>query len=70
MDYFDCKERCQNMFTYQQKARMHYCIENYRREIFSAENLVKTGVNNVTTTCNAIPSFYSNNKNIRSSKIF
>lgn len=64
MDYFDCKERCQNMFTYQQKARMHYCIENYRREIFSAENLVKTGVNNVTTTCNAIPSFYSNNKNI------
>lgn len=64
MDYFDCKERCQNMFTYQQKARMHYCLENYRREIFSAENLVKTGVNNVTTTCNAIPSFYSNNKNI------
>ena len=64
MDYFDCKERCQNMFTYQQKTRMHYCIENYRREIFSAENLVKTGVNNATTTCNAIPSFYSNNKNI------
>ena len=64
MDYFNCKERCSNMYTYQQKARMHYCIENYRREIFSAENLVKTGVNNVTTTCNAIPSFYSNNKNI------
>jgi PKD repeat protein len=64
MDYFNCKDKCQNMFTYQQKARMHYCIENYRREIYSAENLVKTGVNNVTTTCNAIPSFYSNNTNI------
>jgi len=64
MDYFFCKQRCHNMYTYQQKARMHYCIENYRREIFSAENLIKTGVNNVTTTCNAIPSFYSSNKNI------
>ncbi|MFZ4799945.1 MAG: M43 family zinc metalloprotease [Bacteroidia bacterium] len=64
MDYFDCKERCQNMFTYQQKARMHYCIETYRGEIFSQENRVKTGIDNVTTTCNAIPSFYSTNKNI------
>jgi PKD repeat protein len=64
MDYFDCKQRCQNMFTLQQKARMHYCIETYRRDLYSPSNLVKTGVNNPTTTCNAIPSFYSTNANI------
>ncbi len=64
MDYFNCKDKCQNMFTYQQKARMHYCIENYRREIFSVENRVKTGIDNPTVTCEAIPSIYSNNKNI------
>lgn len=64
MDYFDCKQRCQNMFTLQQKARMHFCIETYRRELFSPSNLAKTGVLGTTVTCNAIPSFYSTNKNI------
>lgn len=64
MDYFFCKQRCHNMFTLQQKARMHYCIETYRRDLYSPSNLVKTGVNNPTTACNAIPSFYSTNANI------
>ncbi len=61
MDYFDCKQRCQNMFTLQQKARMHYCLETYRRPLFSPSNLAKTGVFETTGPCAAIPSFYTAN---------
>ncbi len=62
MDYFigSCAS---NMFTLQQKARVHYSIQTYRRELVSAENLVRTGVdeNAVVTPCAAIPSFYTAN---------
>jgi PKD repeat protein len=42
MDYFigPCAS---NMFTLQQVARMHFCLENYRRELWQAENLERTG---------------------------
>jgi PKD repeat protein len=63
MDYFigNCAS---NMFTLQQKARVHFCINTYRPDLCTQENLVRTGVNDPTNTCNAIPSFYSTNKNI------
>jgi hypothetical protein len=63
MDYFvgNCAS---NMFTLQQKARVHFCINNYRPVLCSQENLERTGVLETVRTCNAIPSFYSNNANI------
>lgn len=65
MDYFDCKDKCQNMFTLQQKARMHFCLDLYRRELTSPANKAKTGIDNETpTTCNGIPNFFSSNANI------
>jgi hypothetical protein len=65
MDYFDCKERCQNMFTLQQKARMHFCIDLYRRELTSPANRAKTGIDDENpVVCNAIPNFFSSNANI------
>lgn len=43
MDYFagSCGS---NMFTLQQAARMEYAINTYRKNLFSAENLMATGV--------------------------
>lgn len=63
MDYFigNCAS---NMFTLQQKARVHFCINNYRPALCSQENLIRTGVLDPVTTCDAIPDFYSNNANI------
>jgi PKD repeat protein len=48
MDYFvgPCAS---NMFTLQQAARMYFCLENYRREIWQTENLIRTGVTDVFT---------------------
>lgn len=56
MDYFTgpCAA---NMFTLQQIARMHYCLENYRSKLVSQENLVFTGVLNAASTCAPIPAF-------------
>jgi PKD repeat protein len=54
MDYFECMENCANMFTLQQVARMHFCLENYRRELWQPANLVATGVDGATT-CTALP---------------
>lgn len=57
MDYFigPCAS---NMFTLQQVARMHFVLENYRDVLWSADNLVKTGVSDITpAACNPIPSF-------------
>jgi PKD repeat protein len=53
MDYFigPCAS---NMFTLAQVARMHFCLETYRRELWQPENLVRTGVNN-GFTCTALP---------------
>lgn len=53
MDYFvgPCAS---NMFTLQQVARMHFCLENYRKELWQTENLVRTGVTDVFT-CLTIP---------------
>jgi PKD repeat protein len=57
MDYFigPCAS---NMFTLQQVARMHFCLENYRRELWQPENLVFTGVaDGFTCTPKPIASF-------------
>lgn len=63
MDYFigNCAS---NMFTLQQKARVHFCLNTYRPDLWSNENLLKTGVLDPVTVCDAIPYFYSTNKNI------
>ncbi len=59
MDYFVCQERCANMFTLEQAARMHFCLENYRRELWQPENLTRTGVaDGISCTPQAIASFY------------
>jgi len=44
MDYFggSCSG---TIFTPQQKAKMRFCLENYRRELWREENLVFTGLN-------------------------
>lgn len=56
MDYFEgpCAGK---MFTWGQKARMLYTLENYRSTLWSEENLVKTGVLDESTPCVPIPSF-------------
>jgi PKD repeat protein len=53
MDYFEgpCAS---NMFTLQQVARMHFCLDNYRRQLWQPENLEKTGVVD-GYTCNPLP---------------
>jgi hypothetical protein len=63
MDYFigNCAS---NMFTLQQKARVHFCLNTYRPGLWSNENLIKTGVLDPVTTCDAIPYFYSTNANV------
>lgn len=59
MDYFigSCASK---MFTIQQVARMHFCLENYRQDLWSDSNLVLTGVLNAPTACGAVPSFVAN----------
>jgi hypothetical protein len=56
MDYFigNCAS---NMFTKQQIARMHQCIELYRRQMVSQENLISTGVLDPVTACAPVPAF-------------
>jgi PKD repeat protein len=53
MDYFigPCAS---NMFTTQQVARMHFVLENYRKELWQPENLERTGTND-GYTCSAVP---------------
>lgn len=56
MDYFtgNCAS---NMFTKQQIARMHLCIELYRRQMVSQENLIATGVLDPVSPCAQTPAF-------------
>lgn len=64
MDYFGGS--CSGlMFTNGQKARMHYCLENYRQQLWSADNLVKTGTNDITPiNCAPIAAFNTKTQNI------
>lgn len=54
MDYFigSCAS---NMFTKQQIARMHFCLETYRPKLFSYTNLVATGVLDPVSACAPVP---------------
>jgi PKD repeat protein len=54
MDYFggSCSN---NMFTAQQVARMHFCLNNYRRLLWSQENLEFTGVADISGPNNTPP---------------
>lgn len=56
MDYFigNCAS---NMFTKQQIARMHLCIELYRRQMVSQENMIATGVLDPVSPCAPTPAF-------------
>ncbi|MFN3444164.1 MAG: T9SS type A sorting domain-containing protein [Bacteroidia bacterium] len=56
MDYFigNCAS---NMFTKQQIARMHLCIELYRSQMVSQENLIATGVLDPASPCAPTPAF-------------
>lgn len=56
MDYFigSCAS---NMFTKQQIARMHYCLEAYRGKMISYNNLVFTGVLDPVSACAPVPAF-------------
>lgn len=56
MDYFtgNCAS---NMFTKQQIARMHLCIELYRNQMVSQANLQATGVLDPVSPCAAVPAF-------------
>lgn len=53
MDYFigSCAS---NMFTLQQVARMHFCLENYRRDLWQPANLEATGTSD-GYTCTQLP---------------
>lgn len=53
MDYFigSCAS---NMFTLQQVARMHFCLENYRRDLWLPSNLDFTGTAD-GYTCTTLP---------------
>jgi PKD repeat protein len=53
MDYFigPCAS---NMFTLQQVARMHFCLENYRRDLWQPSNLAFTGTSD-GYSCQALP---------------
>ncbi len=56
MDYFEGP--CAGvMFSWGQKARMLYTLENYRSTFWSEENLIRTGVLDEGTPCAPIPSF-------------
>ena len=64
MDYFGGS--CSGlMFTLQQKARMIYCLENFRPQLVSQENLVFTGTDNVSTQdCAPIAAFNTKTQTI------
>ncbi|MCG9881726.1 MAG: T9SS type A sorting domain-containing protein [Bacteroidia bacterium] len=64
MDYFtgSCAS---NMFTLEQKARMHTVLNNIRIPLWSAENLAATGVDgSVTTPCPPVAAFNSQGRTI------
>lgn len=56
MDYFEgpCSG---TMFTIGQYERMKYCLDTYRKELFSQENLVATGVLDPVSPCAPVPMF-------------
>lgn len=64
MDYY-IGDSASNMFSLQQVARMHFCLENYRRELWQPSNLAFTGtdVPNTTPSCKPIPAFSSTTGN-------
>jgi PKD repeat protein len=64
MDYFNGS--CSGMmFTWQQKARMIYCLDSFRTVLISPENLIKTGVDDVTPTpCSPIAGFNTRTQNL------
>lgn len=55
---------CQSMFTNGQKSRSHLLVENWRRTLYTQENLVRTGTadpynyNTAIAACKPIPDFY------------
>lgn len=59
MDYFNgpCAS---NMFTLQQVARIHYCIETYRSKLVSPENMIFTGVLDPVSACAPTPAIEVN----------
>lgn len=63
MDYYNGSATC-NMFTIQQVARMHFTLENYRRNLWQPENLDLTGVSDTLNTPLVVPvaafSIYNN----------
>lgn len=56
MDYY-IGDSASNMFTKQQVARMHFVLDNYRSQLVSQANLVKTGVLDPVTPCAPVPRF-------------
>lgn len=66
MDYFGgpCSG---TIFTLQQKAKMRFCLENYRRELWQENNLIATGVAEpyaTTANCAPIAAFNTRTRNI------
>ncbi len=57
MDYFSGS--CSGlMFTLQQKARMIFCLENFRQELITQDNLLATGTNDASVSdCAPIAAF-------------
>jgi PKD repeat protein len=53
MDYY-IGDSCSNMFTLEQVARMHFCLENYRSQLWSPANLIATGTDGAAT-CSPSP---------------
>ncbi|MFN5885678.1 MAG: hypothetical protein ACK445_10085, partial [Bacteroidota bacterium] len=63
MDYYT-GDSASNMFTTQQVARMHFCLDNYRKELWQPENLVRTGVDVTSApSCFPVPAFSSTTGN-------
>ncbi|MBC7384450.1 MAG: T9SS type A sorting domain-containing protein [Bacteroidia bacterium] len=64
MDYFSGS--CSGlMFTLQQKARMIFALENFRKELITPENLVATGTNDATLSdCAPIGAFNTKSQTI------
>jgi PKD repeat protein len=54
MDYFN-GQCANNMFTLQQAARMRFALENYRRGLWSEENLIATGIKYDTFDSRPLP---------------
>lgn len=63
MDYYT-GDSASNMFTTEQVARMHFCLNTYRRELWQPENLVRTGVDVTSApSCPPVPAFSSTTGN-------